>query len=210
MRTSLTSLVFLISFYCSAQNSFPDGVYLSVEQLQNRTPAYNIKLDISYRNDEYQVAGIDSFNKNYFQNEVVAVAKNDSLYLNPGELNSHLHGDFSLAILKGTYIVFTAKMRQVEVNKYSRNGFIINNIVGYRTGPISNYIAIGWLSKSKPYAYILSLKTGNTKLLTTDYFEQRLSEHPDLQEQYENETIKQKADLYYKYFGLLNEKLEKK
>lgn len=212
MKTTYLILLFiLLSTFSYSQNVFPDGVYLNVEQLKNRTPAFNTPLDIHFRNDEYHILSeADSLGYNFFHRNVIAISKNDSLYLNPAALHPHLHGDYSLAIVAGTYMVFTGKMRQVEINKYSRNGFIINSIVGYRTGPVSSYIAIGWLSKNKPYAYVLSLNSGNTKLLTHDYFKARLKENQPLWDEYNEEPAEPTEDLYFKYFKRINKKLDPK
>lgn len=209
--TYLIFLFILLSASSYSQNVFPEGVYLTVEQLKNKTPAFNAPLDIYLKNDEYHILSkIDSLGYNYFHRNVIAISKNDSLYLNPTALHPHLHGEYSLAIVSGVYMIFTGKMRQVEVNKYSKNGFIINNIVGYRTGPVSFYIAIGWLSKKKPYAYVLSLNSGNTKLLTHDYFKARLKENQPLLDEYNNESKESKKDLYFKYFKRINERQETK
>jgi hypothetical protein len=82
---NLVLLALTISYINSyAQNrKFPDGIYLSISQLQNKTPAFNTYLNVGIYNGQSMLSStIDSLNKKYIRNKVIAYVRNDSIFLN--------------------------------------------------------------------------------------------------------------------------------
>jgi hypothetical protein len=203
MKNKLFLLILLLfagSSYAQV-NKFPDGVYLTWEQLKNQKPAYNADLRpversgvntlTNDRNDYYFESDIDSINKKYIKKKIYAYAKNNSVYLNC--INYNLGSGYALALTCGGFLAFKASPTD---DKIAGSTFIGGTAAGEK-------------AYEKRVLYVLSLRTGNVRLLTKEYLEARLKEIPEFEKQYnqENEKDKESQAVLLKYIALLDTKV---
>lgn len=208
----LASILLFIPFSGYAQpNSFPEGVYLNVEQLRNRTPAFNIPLRILPKSkSKYKTANfyklasdIDSINERYTKFKILAYSRGDSLLIN--SLNNSKYS-FGLALTKGSFLVFPMKTKQMD------GGLIASAAMFGLIGAMA-YTAMSSSqdhSSSKPQygnLMILSLRTGNYRVLTREYVAARLKELPQVLEQFKKERKRMSLEVLLEYVDILNEKL---
>ena len=199
-KTSLL-IFFLFSTCCVAQtNKFPDGIYLTLEQLKSRTPAFNTYLLTEKRTvrqitmnggNEYKLSSRnDSLKESFIKNQIFCYVKDDSIFL-----NGKPHGFqqwYALSQTSGNFLVF-------------KSGMAISNYNGGMGGAIGG--AIAGASKKK-YWYVLSLRTGNIKDFDQDYLVARLQEAPDLLEKYNLEESKDAESVMIQYVQLLNDRMK--
>ncbi len=197
-------LIFTIflGFNVSAQTAFtfPDGVYMTHEQLRNRTPAFNTELNIIERStgDVFLSGGnpykfeskSDSLDKEFIKKEMYAYVKNDSLFINCK--HHKLQSWYTLALTSGNFIVFYSA---VSTGRMIRNSTLVS-----AGGAIGGALSNGY------YDYhVLSLRTGNAKELNKEYIKGRLKEYPDLLAEYELEKKQNRIEVLLKYIDKLNE-----
>ncbi len=207
MKISLI-LIGFIFVSCSAfsqKESFPNGVYLNIEQLKNKKPAYDLNLTIVKRSDsdiswnggnDYKLqSSVDSISKKLLKRKIYAYIKNDSLFLNciPHKLGTL----YTLAIIKGTFIIFKGAMSNKEASEKAAT-------FGFLFGPIGGGIAVATIAK-KRFLYSLSLRTGNAKRLTKEYMSERLKEIPTVLEKFLTEEEQDSDTTLIKYADLLNQ-----
>jgi len=193
---TLIFLYFSIISFGQASN-FPTGVYLNLEQLKTRTPAYDVNLRIIKRTsgDIFMIGGndykikstIDSINKSYITKKIFAYVKNDSLYLNcfPHKLQNWY------ALCKntsGNLVTFKACMSLDRAMNVS--------IIG---GGIGSGIAA-----TKRFLYVLNLANGEIFQLTEKNLLKLLNNKPELQLLYEKETDRTSEQQLLKYIDQLN------
>ncbi len=154
-----------------AQSSAPPGIYRNLAQLRAGTPDSGPALratkrtagDIAFAggNDYRLEDPADTTRKKFLKREIYAFSTGDSLFLNgaPHKLQQW----YALALSKGNFIAFRGCMDNSEATSYA----ILGGAIG------------GAAAAGKRYLYILSLRTGNLRLLTKEYMEARLSELPD-------------------------------
>jgi hypothetical protein len=206
-------VVIVCIFICvsaSAQDStyaekFPAGVYMTIEQLKNKTPQFNIDLNVIRRtqgdigfnggNDYEITSSVDSIKKKFIKKSVYAYVKNDSLFLNC--IHQGLSTWYAYCQTKGNFLAFSGGMSDSKaLSEAAPYGFMF--------GAIGGGIAAANASK-KRFLYVLSLRTGNVRSLTKVYMTERLKEHQTLLEQYNTEVSPDSANVLVKYTNLLNE-----
>ena len=195
----LVFTVFVIRGMTQVQK-FPDGVYLTLKQLQNQTPAFCAKLrvikrtsgDISMNggNDYKLESDIDSINKKYIKKVILAYVKDDSIFLNGNY--SKLATWYSLCLTKGNFLAFKSYLQSDNAAMY-----------GVLFGAIGGAIA-GAVDAHKRYLCVLSLRTGNIRQLGKDYLTARLKENPDLLEEFNKERTPVSDSTMLTYIERLN------
>lgn len=184
---------------------FPNGVYLSLEQLKKRTPAFDVNFQVIRRTEsdigfnggnDYEIkSDIDSLNKKFIKKIVFAYVKNDSLYLNC--IHYKLSTWYALCMTQGTFLAFKGAMSNdkssEEVAPY-----------GVLFGAIGGGIA-GANAAKKRFLYVLSLRTGNVRLLKKEYLAERLKDNQNLLDRFNNEKDQESESILIKYIDLLNE-----
>ncbi len=187
--TLITALLFTVNAYC--QTDFPDGVYLFLEQLRNRTPAFNTNLHVTNNAEiNYRLESeVDSLDKKFIRRKIFAYVKKDTLFIN-GFLQD-IEMDYAMALTKGNFIAF-----------YGRNTKDVGTTAAVVGGLIGTSIV-----RLKQYFYVLSLRTGNVRRLTKEYLLARLEDYPTLRDQYKKERKNNDPDdaLLLKYIELLNQ-----
>jgi len=199
MINRIIPLIFLsftiISF--GQTSNFPAGVYLNLEQLKNRTPAYDTNLSISKRTsgdifmmggNDYKIKStIDSINKSYITKKMFAYVKNDSLYLNC--LPHKLQNWYALCKnTSGNLVTFKACM---SLDK-AMNVSILSGGIG------------SGIAATKRFLYVLNLTNGEIFQLTEKNLLKLLNNKPDLQLLYEKETDRTSEQQLLKYIDQLN------
>lgn len=200
MAKRILPLIILFSSIISfgQTSSFPDGVYLNLKQFINRTPAYNSNLTVIKRSsgDIFMVGGndykikstIDSINKKYITQKIIAYVKNDSVYLNcaPYALQTW----FALCnAIKGNYITFKACMSLAAAQ----------NVAMYGGG-----IGSG-LAAKKRILYGLDLTTNEVFELKGQNMWIFLKNRPDLLSNFKKESDQDSEQVLIKYINLVNQ-----
>ena len=207
MNKNIFSLLLTcITINCFPQTQkLPSGVYLNLEQLKNRTPAFDANLQVTRRTEgdigfnggnDYEIkSDIDSINKKFIKKTIYAYVKNDSLFINC--IHHKLSTWYALCITQGTFIAFKGSMSNEKAG---------SEVAPYAVffGAIGGGIA-GANAAKKRFLYVLSLRTGKAKLLKKEYLAERLKENQNLLDQYNSEREQESDSTLIKYIGLLNE-----
>ena len=192
----------LLGLQCFAQAvKFPDGIYLTVDQLRNRTPELNTDMRVKRRSsldiqmagsNDYDIRFIDrSVRKKYKLKDVYAYVRNDSVYLNCYQHD--LQPLFAVALTQGNFLAFKGAIPKDEAAMYSLVGGSITGLLMGVSPPSSRYL------------YVLSLKTGNVRLLSKKYMLARLTSNQRLLEAYTAENNPDSEETLIKYVNILNE-----
>jgi hypothetical protein len=201
-----TILVFFNNAFSQTHLKFPDGVYMSIEQLKSGTPEFNADFEVIRRTqgdigfnggNDYEIKSkIDTLGKIFIKKKMYAYVKSDSVFLN---CIFHEHGTwYALAITKGNYIVFKGAMSNKEFNDATIGSSVLFGAIG---GGIA-----GASAAKKRFLYVFSLRTGNVKPLTKNYVAGRLKDNsPELVEQYNAEPEPELEATLVKYIEKLNE-----
>jgi hypothetical protein len=200
MTKRILSLIILFSSIISfgQTSSFPDGVYLNMKQFRDRTPAYNTNLSVVKRSsgDIFMVGGndykikstVDSINKKYITQKIIAYVKNDSVYLNCASYA--LQTWFTLCNpTKGNYITFKACMSLTAARNVAMYG---------------GAIASG-LAAKKRILYVLDLTTNEVFELKGQKMGIFLQNRPDLLSNFKTEPDQDSEQVLMKYIDLMNQ-----
>lgn len=182
---------------------FPNGVYLNHEQFRSRTPAFNTELKTIVRSstDIFVNGGnfykfeseTDSLDKDFIKKKIYAYVKNDSVFINCKR--QKLQSWYALAVSYGNYVSFYSC---VSTGKMILNAAAIGAIGG---------IALASTSNGYHDWHVLSLRSGNARVLDKKYIEARLQEHPDLLYEFEQEKLQKHQnyiEILLKYIDKLN------
>ena len=197
----ILNTILLINGAFAQMNKFPSGVYLSLEQLKNQTPAYNVDLSVYSRskseiawsggNDFDIDSEIDSITNKYIKKSIYAYVRNDSIFLNC--YPHKLQWGFAHSLTSGNFLVFNSSMSTNKANT---------------TAILGGALGAG-LTANNRYLTVLSLRTGNARSLSKAYILERLKDHPDLLSQFNNEsepkTPEESETLLIRYINLLNQ-----
>lgn len=205
MNYIITLLFFIITgTSISAQYfGFPDGVYLNHEQFRNRTPAFNTELKTIIRSstDLFVNGGNpykfesekDSLDNDFIKKKIYAYVKNDSVFINCK--HQKLQSWYALAVSFGNYVTFYSC---VTTGKMILNATAVGAIGGAALASTSNGYH-DW--------HVLSLRTGNARVLNKKYIQARLQDHPDLLYEFEQERTEKHQnyiEILLKYIDKLN------
>lgn len=180
------------------KTTFPEGVYLNYEQLKNKTPAYNVNIDVLERSsgeiamvggNQYKLeSNIDSLSKKYLKKNVYAYVKDSMLYLNCIKFN--LQAWYAQGLTNGRYILFRSAMPVEEAKSYMMFGAIG-----------------GLIASGETYLNILDLSTGKAVLVSDKNMALIVSEKKDVEEMYKQETkeAKKTEEVVLKYINLMNQ-----
>lgn len=202
---SISILLFSISDIKAQMAEFPEGIYMNYEQLKTKKPSYNVKLKVIKRSlDEIKLKGgndyelettIDSLSGKFLKKKVYAYVVNDSLFINGFK---HEYGfGYCLATCQGTFIVFQSGLNQDEALSSPA-------ALGILAGPIGGAISGAYLAKIRR-PRVLSLRTGNARLLYKDYVSERLLDHKEIYDRYMAEQNPDDVEIMTMYLKELNE-----
>lgn len=190
-------VIFSIATMSFAQmNKFSNGVYLSLEQLKNQTPAYQKDLEIVIRTEgdialiggnDYRIESPNySLTKPYIKKKIYAFVKNDSLMINC--FQHKIQGWYALALTSGNFLAFSGAMTNRDASA-----------VAVFAGGIGGAIAA-----NKRYLYVFSLRTGNVRLLTKECLVEVLQEQPALLDEFKKEPEQDTEEILIFYINKLN------
>jgi hypothetical protein len=195
----LLLFLFLSLSGITQDHTFPDGIYTDLDGLRNRYPTLESRLQVTRRSqgdimmvggNDYKLEGLtDSIGKKDIQKHVYAYVHGDSIFLN-GSLHE-LPPHFCLCLTHGPFLVFKAGPA---------------TDAGAAAGVMFGAIG-GAISATSRYLYVLSLRTGNVRLLTPEYVSNRLTENPQLLEQYNAERRPGSEETMIRYMDLFNRTL---
>ena len=131
--TLIAALLFTVNAYC--QTDFPDGVYLFLEQLRNRTPAFNTNLHVTNNAEiNYRLESeVDSLDKKFIRRKIFAYVKKDTLFIN-GFLQD-IEMDYAMALTKGNFIAFYGR----NSKDAGATAGAMGGLVGYSVARLEDY-----------------------------------------------------------------------
>ncbi len=189
----------LFSQTLSAQDlntKWTSGIYFSSDQLRVGNTTVQAEVSIAKRTDgdivmmggnDYRVeCPSGTLSKKQIKNEVFAVVKNDSLYINCAK--HKLQPWYALGLTSRPFVAFSGAMSVDQVNLALMGGAIG-----------------GAIAAKQRYLYVFDLNRGTVRPLTVAYLTDLLREHgKQLLSQYENEPIKDLDNILMQYLSLLN------
>ncbi|MBK9737485.1 MAG: hypothetical protein IPO92_22045 [Saprospiraceae bacterium] len=191
MRSNIFAiLLILFSFTAFSQmNPFPNGVYLSLDQLRNQKPAFDVDLKKTMRSsgDKFLIGGndikfeseIDSLDEKYIKKKVFAYVKKDTIYMNG--LPHKMGVWFGQAVTSGNFIVFS----------------------GSGSSVLFGAIGAGLAATSSDF-HVLSLRSGNVRKLSKEYVRDRLKDQAELLVKFNEEEDQNSAATLLFYINELN------
>lgn len=197
-RSSLFVILFVSIASLAQTTKLPNGIYLNVEQLKNRTPAFDVNLSVVKRtsgdifmmggNDYKLISNVDSIDKKYIAKKVFAYVKSDSLFLNcfPHKLQQYYTLCNNSA---GNYLVFKACMSLDRATS-----------VAMFTGGLGAGLAAG-----KRYLYVFNLHNGLIIPLNEKTMLELLAGKPELRSSFQNSEDRSSEVVLREYIGKLNE-----
>lgn len=193
---------------------FPDGVYLSREQLRAHTPALQADLQIEMRTNsdikfnggnDYRLLSPDgSLKKKFLKKKVYAYVKNDMLLVNG--LPLRVQPWFVLALNRsGDFVAFQGGISDDEATLKAMSFMLVGGAVG---GAIGGGIAWASIAMER-FPYMLNLRTGSVQPLSPDYLKVCFDEADliDLLLEYQEEEEPEQMDTMVRYVQRLNEAL---
>jgi hypothetical protein len=208
--SSILFLLFTTTGFTQPEKTFPDGVYLSLEQLRNRTPQFNTYFHVIHRThvdiafnggNDYELKSVnDSLGSVFIKYKMYAYSHNDSVFINC--YHYKLYKWYALCLTHGNFLAFKGAIEEGQASQAAGYGVMF--------GAVGGGVA-GAMEAKKRYIYVLSMRTGNIRLLTKEYLAQRLQENnPALLEKFSNEKDPQSEEVLLTYLNLLNESLSQK
>jgi hypothetical protein len=182
----------------SQKSVIPNGLYLTIEQLKNKAPVYDIDLTVLKRSsgdiamvggNEFKIEStIDSITKKFLKNTVYAYVKDSIIYLNC--LQFKLQWWYAKGLTNGRYILFRSAMPASKAKNYA----IFGGSIG------------GLIASSQKYLNILDVSTGIVRLVTDMSMSEIVKDKKEVEDMYlkESDDSKKKEETIIKYINLLN------
>ncbi len=206
-KTTLVLTILLISFYATSQVLYPNGCYMSFDEIKTKTPSKNCKLEIKKRtnsdikmnggNDYKLISPDKSIKRKVLKKEIFAFSTGDSLFINC--LPYKLETWYSKIISDGKYFVFIAG---IPMDKTMQSKEMQ---VGTAFGAVGGAFAGASLAM-KRFLYILNKETSNVEMIDIEVMNNVLKGYPDLLDQYNSESKKNEISTQIYYLKLLNKK----
>jgi len=198
----MTLLSVLNALRCTAQgNTFPRGIYTSIESLKSRTPDGLDTLDVvnmGYGQPFVLESQSKSLKKRFIKKEVLAYVHDGSVFLNGRRLG--LQAGYWLAVTQGQYVAFYYKEPRDNA------GVVAASVLfGVAGGLVAQAISDNSEQDGK-VLYVLSLKTGNARRLWSIYVTARLEENsPELLAEFKMEFHPDSDRTLIDYINRLND-----
>lgn len=193
----VTICIFLIVFgKLFAQTSYPQGCYMSLDELISKSPSEHYDLSIEERsssdiqfnggNDFKLISEDNSISKRVLKREIWAISDGNTFYI-----NGLLHDSqkwYSKVEDEGKYLIFKGAVPSSEA--------MAAGLLGGAIG--------GAMISEKRYIYVMDSKTGETSLVKKKNIHEVLSDYPDILSEYDTEEDKESPDILLKYVKVLN------
>ena len=194
----ITFYIFLVAFgKLFAQTSYPEGCYMSLDELISKSPSENYDLLIEERtlsdiqfnggNDFKLISEDNSISKRVLKRGIWAISDGNNLYING--IHHKCQKWYSKVEEEGKYIIFKGAIPNGEA--------VAAGLLGGAIG--------GAIIAEKRYIYLLNVQSGNLSLVKKKNIHDFLSDHKDLLSEYNMEEDQKSADVILKYIKVLNE-----
>ncbi len=204
-------LVILLSSITFGQHqNYPEGVYLSLDEIKQKSPSIVTKLNIHRRSkgdikmnggNDYKILSPDkSIRKKTIKKEYLAYSNGDSLFINCRKYK--IQAWYAKVISDGKYLVFSAGLSMIpEMQKEQLHNQVQ---MGYMLGAIGGALEGAHLAMLR-FIYIINKESNEINTISIKYLKEILAEYPELLKQYNSEEQQAGQDVFLKYLQLLNE-----
>jgi hypothetical protein len=205
-NTILTTIaLFCLSFTCVAQPAqWPDGLYFEFDSFLSRSPDVQHPIQLRFSSPRsisddgaspYRFSADAKGMSNYKLNVRPWVIVHDGeVYVNTSKME--LGNGFSRSLTRGHFLIFPVNTSNTDA--VSAGGAALLLLTGF--GPGRNRTL-------EATHFVLSLRTGNSRLFTRQYVEDRLEESPSLLASFKAEPAVTDSVLVH-YIELFNRSLE--
>lgn len=197
--------IFFNTITTSAQIIYPKGVYMSYDEIINKSPSQNYDLTIEKRtigdirmnggNDYKLISNDESLNKKYLKTMIYAFSDGENLYINCYQYK--VQNWYADLISDGKYLVFKGGLSQNvdEQKKQIR--------IGTAFGAIGGGIQGAKLATLR-FVYAIDKSNNNIIYITPEKLENLLWNYTELYDNFQKENDKNEETMI-KYLKLLNE-----
>ncbi len=175
----------VIALYCNAnaQQPFPQGLYMSLDEIRQHQPSVTTSLDVVKRSsfdikmnggNDYKIESSDKSWKKNIKKKAWAYSDGDTLYINCRMVKAQPW--YAKVLEPGKYLIFDAAYAK-HTQEY-RNDVAKSATVGYMFGLLGGFI---YAASSTPgrLHYALDVKTGLLYVINLDFIFGRLSTEED-------------------------------
>lgn len=206
-RTFLLFILLSSAYLIFSQNlSYPEGCYMSYDEIILKTPSQNFNVSIEKRtesdikmvggNDYKLISSDEKFKKKILKKEIWAYSDGNDLFLNC--IHFYLQPWYTKVISDGKYIVF---MAAIPTNQAMQSKEMQ---VGMAFGAVGGAIAGASLAL-KRFLYVLEKESKIVIYIDSESIKPILSENKNLLNEYLNEKSSTWTDTQIKYLKLLNQ-----
>ena len=193
-----TLLIFTVaSLYSVAlysQTTYPEGVYMSQEELVNKKPSQNYELLIEQRGDgfSHKVKRVEKNVKpKVIRKKIWAISTGDTLYVNGYNIEFD-YGSYFKVEHEGKYLLYQGGVPAGDAALIAYGGGIVGT-------------AIAGMAK---WLYAWNPKTGDNYKINKGVLEDWLKEMPQLLKEYKREPRPKDMEVIIQYASLRNEAYE--
>jgi len=211
MKLALTFFALIISLFTFGQTTeYPNGVYMSFEEIKEKTPSLSTELEIERRTkgdikmnggNDYKLFKSDkSIKKKTIKKEYYAYADGDSLYINC--IKYKIQPWYAPVLSDGNFLVIRGGISMIpDIQKKQLDN---QAQLGYMFGAIGGAISGAKLAMLR-FIYVIDKETNQITTVSSGYLSELLSDTPELLKQYEAEEEKGNQEIFIKYLKRLNE-----
>lgn len=171
----LALVAVLMAHSATAQENYPQGIYMSLEEIVSKTPSVKDSAQIiklkgcpNDRND-YVLKSEDKKTKKLLKKKAWAYSNGDTLYLNGSAFK--VQKGYTKLISSGRYILFNAAMTKQRAALYATAQVVSGVAIGLLTGFMVFQHPAG-----KRYHYAYDTETKELHTITLDFLEKELPE----------------------------------
>ena len=192
------------------KTEFPKGVYLSFEEIKQKSPSVFEELEVERRTkgdikmnggNDYKLFTSDkSISKKTIKKQYYAYSDGDSLYINC--IHYQIQPWYAPVLSDGKFLVIRGGLsidRKIQKEQLDNQAQF-----GYMFGAVGGALQGAKLAMLR-FIYVIDKETNKITTVSSAYLRELLSDTPELLEQYENEQEPSDQDLFVKYLKLLNE-----
>lgn len=189
--------------YAQNKMNYPQGIYMSIEEVNNQTPSMDSRLNWEKRTqgdikmwggNDYELTSDDnSIKKKTIKKEIFAYSDGEYMFVNGFKFN--LNQGYALVESIGKFLVFKAGISNDRAQQEMQLGWMFGGIVGGIQGA---YLA------TLRFPYIVDMESGKLTCVNEEVLTSLLTDYEDLLIDFRAEDNK-KCDVIIKYLNVLNE-----
>lgn len=192
--------------YAQDKMNYPQGIYMSLEEVENKTPSVDATLNWEKRTqgdikmwggNDYELTCDDkSIKKKTIKKEIFAYSDGEYMFINGFKFG--LYQGYALVESIGKYLVFKAGISSDRAQQEMQLGWMFGGIVGGIQGA---YIA------TLRFPYIVDMESGELTCVNGVVLTSLLADYEDLLKAFRSEDNAE-CDVVIKYLNLLNDQQE--